>query len=171
LIKQGTKNKVDTPLYLLLGTNLGNKKENLKVAIQLLEKDGLKPIKISSVYETEAWGKTDQPAFLNQVVYIKSALSTQEILRICQNIEKECGRVRVEQYGPRLLDIDILYFDDAIIVEPGLVIPHQQIQFRNFTLVPLVEIAPDFKHPVLNVSNLELLQQCKDTLKTKKLEA
>ena len=151
-------------IYLLLGSNLGDRRKKLSDAGELINKQAGEIIKYSGVYETEAWGKTSQPAFLNQVIEISSQLSANQLLSTLQQIEDKLGRVRRDKWGERLIDIDVLYFGHTILIEDHLSIPHPEIPSRRFTLVPLVEIAPDFIHPLLMKSNSALLEECKDEL-------
>ncbi len=156
-------------IFLLLGSNLGNKKENLKKVLHELNKFGIEVIQCSSVYETEAWGKTDQPSFYNQVIEIKTVLQPETLLTTILEIERLLGRVRIEKWGERLIDIDILYYNDLIIDTSELQIPHKGIADRRFTLIPLTEIAEDFIHPLLHKNQNKLLAECNDTLSAKKL--
>lgn len=156
-------------VFLLLGSNLGDRKLLLQQAIRHIEYDVAPAIKISSVYETEAWGKTDEPDYLNVVVEIQTDMPAPEILDKILAIEHIMGRTRDEKWGSRIIDIDILYYGTAIINEPGLQVPHPHLHNRRFTLEPLVELAPDFIHPVLNKTNLQLKNELKDSLIVKKL--
>ncbi|MGF7082937.1 2-amino-4-hydroxy-6-hydroxymethyldihydropteridine diphosphokinase [Mucilaginibacter sp. UYCu711] len=156
-------------VFLLLGSNLGDRKLFLQQAILHIAYDIAPTQKISSVYETQSWGKTDEPDYLNMVVELKTELSAQAILTKILAIEQVMGRVREEKWGSRIIDIDILYYNDAIINEPGLHVPHPQLHNRRFTLEPLAEIAPDFIHPVLKKNNLWLKNELKDSLIVKKL--
>lgn len=156
-------------VYLLLGSNLGNRKVHLSKTIKLIEKSIGKISKFSSVYETAAWGKLNQPAFLNQVIVVDTKVSPDCLLSELQRIEKLIGRIRKEKWGERTIDVDILYYNDIIIETDYLSIPHPEIQHRRFTLEPLTEIAPEFHHPVLNRSNLDLLTECKDLLTVRKM--
>lgn len=149
-------------VYLSLGTNLGNRSENLQKGIKKLQSIG-KIIKQSSVLETKAWGKTDQPDFLNQVVLIETKLSPQELLKECQKIETELGRIRVEKWGARTLDIDLLFYDKLILNTLKLKIPHPLLPERLFVLEPLAEIAPDLIHPLLK-KNIKTLLQAKKSI-------
>ncbi|MTI22173.1 2-amino-4-hydroxy-6-hydroxymethyldihydropteridine diphosphokinase [Fulvivirga sp. RKSG066] len=151
-------------IYLLLGTNLGDKKMQLSLAKTAISEQIGEIRQESSIYETAAWGKTDQPSFLNQVVEICSDLDPVKMLEVINTIEQKMGRLRQEKWGERLIDIDILYYKNQICNEPDLQIPHPGIPNRRFTLVPLVELAPNFKHPVLNKTNTELLHACEDDL-------
>lgn len=151
-------------IYLLLGTNLGNKSNNLRKVIELLVANRIAIRRESSIYETAAWGIEDQPSFLNQVIEIETARTPERLLELTQEIERTMGRVRIEKWGERLIDIDILYYGDTILNQEGLVIPHPEIQNRKFTLAPLVEVAPEFVHPLLLSSQKELLDGCNDQL-------
>ena len=126
--------------YLLIGGNLGNRKENLSKAISLINEQCGSLTRSSSIYETEAWGKTDQPSFLNQALEISTSLNARQLMRKVLKIEKEMGRVRKEKLGPRIIDIDILLFENEIHDLRFLKIPHPEMQNRRFVLVPLAEI-------------------------------
>lgn len=141
---------------------MGNREQNLREAVSLCEERVGRLLHTSSVYSTAAWGVTDQPDFFNQVLVFSTNLSAREVLEKVLKIEADMGRVRLQKWGQRLIDIDLLYFDDMIINEPDLKIPHPFIQARKFVLIPLSEIAPDFVHPVLFLSNLQLLKQTDD---------
>lgn len=156
-------------VFLLLGSNLGDRKEYLQQAIMHISYDISPDVRISSVYETESWGKTDEPDYLNMVVEVKTSLAAQVVLERILNIEKVMGRVREEKWGSRTIDIDILYYNADIIDEPGLHVPHPQLHKRKFTLEPLVELAPDFMHPIFKKSNLQLKNELQDGLIVKKL--
>jgi 2-amino-4-hydroxy-6-hydroxymethyldihydropteridine diphosphokinase len=156
-------------VFLLLGSNLGDRKLFLQQAILHIAYDIGPTQKISSVYETQSWGKTDEPDYLNMVVELETELSAQSILDKILAIEQVMGRVREEKWGSRIIDIDILYYNDAIINEPGLHVPHPQLHNRRFTLEPLAEIAPDFIHPIFKKNNLWLKNELKDSLIVKKL--
>jgi 2-amino-4-hydroxy-6-hydroxymethyldihydropteridine diphosphokinase len=151
-------------VYLLTGSNLGNRLEQLEKAVQELEQYAGIIEKASSVFETEAWGKEGLPSHLNQALHLKTILSPFELLKVIHSIEEDLGRIRQEKWGVRMIDIDIIYFDDLIIASPTLQVPHPLMQVRNFVLQPLCEIAPDFVHPVLMKTNKELLQLSKDHL-------
>jgi len=151
-------------IYILLGANLGDRVAQLNGALTSIEGSVGNIIKTSTVVETAAWGVEDQPSFLNQVIEVKTFLNPIEALEICQKIENQLGRIRTEKWGARVIDIDILYYDHDSINLPNLQIPHPYLQDRKFTLIPLVEIAPEYIHPILKKSNKELLAICEDVL-------
>jgi 2-amino-4-hydroxy-6-hydroxymethyldihydropteridine diphosphokinase len=150
--------------FLLTGGNMGNRAENLKRSCTLIEHYCGSVVKKSALYETAAWGKTDQPDYLNQVLLLDTELPPEELLRNILTIEKEMGRMRTEKYGPRNIDIDILLYNDLVINEPELKIPHPQMENRRFALVPLNEIASELVHPLFHKTILELLIECPDPL-------
>lgn len=156
-------------VFLLLGSNLGNRQLFLLDAIRRIEKKIAPVIKASSVYETQSWGKTDLPDYLNQVIILQTEMSALQVLGNVLAIEIKLGRMREEKWGSRTIDIDILFYGDAIISAPGLVVPHPQLHKRSFTLAPLAEIAPQFVHPLLNKNILTLKKEVKDNLIVKKL--
>ncbi len=145
--------------YIGIGSNLGNRQENCLRAIELLQKKGIIVTKRSSLYKTEPWGVKDQPRFINMAVEIDTSLEPKELLKILKNIEKELGREKSSKWGPRIIDLDILLFDDIILNEDNLKIPHPLMQERDFVLRPLCEIAPDIYHPLLKLSMYELMQK------------
>lgn len=156
--------------YLLLGGNLGDREGNLKRAVQLLNEKIGKVTAVSSLYETAAWGKTDQPAFLNQAVALQTNLSALEVLDHALTIEQELGRVRKDKWGERLIDIDLILFGDEIINVPDkLQVPHPHMQHRKFVMEPLAEIAPDVVHPVLGETILAMSRNIEDPLEVKKI--
>jgi len=150
--------------YLLLGSNLGNRVSILEKAIIAINyKLGTIVLK-SSIYETSAWGIEDQPTFLNQVIQIETSLTPHQLLIEINLIEKNLGRIRHKKWAERLIDIDILYYNNSVIVTKELTIPHLQIPSRKFTLAPMVEVAPNFIHPLLEKTQLQLLEECEDKL-------
>lgn len=155
--------------YLLIGGNIGNRPDNIKTACDLLEQQIGKIIKFSSVYETDAWGNINQPDFLNQVLLIKTLLNAHDCMQQILSIENKMGRIRDKKNDPRIIDIDVLFFNDEIINEPHLTIPHPQIQNRKFVLVPMNELSPDFIHPVLNKTINNLLSISNDELEVRLL--
>ena len=156
-------------VFLLLGSNLGDRKAFLQQAINMIGAD-LGPVtKKSSIYETEAWGKTDEPNYLNQIVLVNTELPAMRVLEKVLRIETGMGRMRDEKWGSRIIDIDILFYGQDIIDDPGLIVPHPELHKRMFTLVPLSEIAPSFQHPVLKKSIFNLKSELKDNLIVKKL--
>ena len=157
-------------LYLATGTNLGDRQANLQQANALILHNIGRINRQSSFYETEAWGKTDQPDFLNQVLEVHTELSPQKVLDQINQIETELGRVRQEKWEPRLIDIDILFYDDLVLQTDSLTIPHPSLQSRNFVLIPMLEIAGDWIHPTLNLTIEELYLQSKDLQEVVQLE-
>jgi 2-amino-4-hydroxy-6-hydroxymethyldihydropteridine diphosphokinase len=155
--------------YLLIGGNMGDREKNLQEAKELISHSCGEILKTSSTYETEAWGNTNQPAFLNQAIELSTLLNARQLIRRLLKTEKMMGRVRKEKFGPRTIDIDILFFNDEIINLRFLKIPHPEIQNRRFALVPLTEINPSLLHPVLKKTTRLLLKECKDELAVRKL--
>ena len=155
--------------YLLIGGNLGNRKENLSKAVSLINEQCGSLTRSSSIYETEAWGNTDQPSFLNQALEISTSLNARQLMRKVLKIEEEMGRVRKEKLGPRIIDIDILLFENEIHDLRFLKIPHPEMQNRRFVLAPLAEINSTLQHPVLKKTIAELLEECPDNLEVKKI--
>ncbi len=123
----------------------------------------------SSLYQTASWGKHDQPDFINQIIELKTSLEPKDLLSGILGIEADFGRKRIEKWGSRTIDIDILLYDDQIVNEPELIIPHPYLAFRRFCLMPLCEIAPEFIHPVLKKNIQELLFELSDDLLVKRL--
>ncbi len=157
-------------VYLLTGGNMGNRQAMLEQAKNRIQKEIGVISAWSEIYETAAWGKADQPSFLNQALETTALLSAREVLSGVLSIEAKMGRFRQEKFGPRIIDIDILLYNNAIINEPGLIIPHARLAGRRFALTPLAEIAPDYVHPILKETIGTLLLNCKDELPVKKLE-
>lgn len=148
-------------VILSLGSNLGERHNNLKRALIELEKLG-KIVSKSNIYETKPYGVFDQPNFLNMAVGIETELPPRKLLEKLKSIEKKLGRKETRKWGERIIDIDILFYDEMIVDEPGLKIPHPQIQYREFVLKPLREICPDFVHPTLKKTVDELFQKLPD---------
>lgn len=146
----------------LLGSNIGDRMGSLAAAMRFLIAEIGQPETVSSIYESTPWGKIDQPRFLNQVVGIRTPANPLSILEKCLAHEKSAGRIRGEQWGPRTIDIDLLYYENRIIVEPALRIPHPGISSRRFTLVPLCETYPLMVHPESLNTHLQLLKSCCD---------
>lgn len=157
-------------IYLLLGSNLGDRKAWLSTARIHIEKQLGKIISLSSLYETASWGKTNEPEYINQVIHLRSSMAAEEILKIIISIEKQLGRERKEKWGSRTIDIDILFYADQVVNEPDLIIPHPQLHLRRFTLAPLHELIPNFSHPLLEKSINELYCSLKDNLAVKKIK-
>lgn len=155
-------------VFLLIGGNIGDRLQNLHQAIALLSATCGPVIQQSAVYETAAWGKTDQAAFLNQALLLTTSLTPQELITTILSVEEQLGRRRMEKNGPRVIDIDIIFYNDLVMQVPNLTIPHPQLQNRRFVLVPLQEVAPAFVHPVFLKTITELLEDCKDNLAVKK---
>lgn len=152
-------------IYLLIGTNLGERVQNLAKARQLLAETAGKVISQSSLYETEAWGEIDQPDFLNQVLRIETVLSHEALLQKMQAVEQIMGKIKVGKWRERLIDIDMLYYGNRVVRTSVLTLPHPEIQNRNFTLEPLCEIAGEEVHPLLHKSHRQLLAESPDLLK------
>ncbi len=154
---------MENKVFLGLGTNLGNKKENLFYAINLLNNfSKVKVLSISSIYGSKAYGFKEQDDFYNLVCKIDTNLSPFDLLNLCKEIEKTMGRENTFKWGPRLIDIDILFYNDAIINTDTLIIPHPEIIKRDFVLVPMAELEPNFIHPVLKVTIKELIENIKE---------
>lgn len=154
-------------IYVLVGGNVGNRRLNLETALSWLEKEIGNVNASSLIYETEAWGNTDQPDFYNQVHVINTKLSAEEAMKNILDIEEKMGRVRTIKNAARIIDIDILFFNKEIINITRLTVPHPEIANRRFVLVPLDELSPAFVHPILHKSIHELLSTCKDMLAVK----
>lgn len=150
--------------WLLTGSNLNDREAALAKARELLEVHGCRIVKTSSLYETASWGKTDEPAYLNQALQIETGLNARQLMRHLLKIEKAMGRVRKEKYASRIIDIDILLYGQEKHFYDLLKVPHPQMPNRRFVLVPMTEIAPDLVHPVLQKTMTELLALCTDPL-------
>ena len=145
-------------VYIALGTNLGNREANLKTAIEAMLPD-VNIIAESHIYETPPWGYEDQPAFLNMVVKAETSLEPEALLQYLKQLEVELGRESNFRWGPRLIDLDILFYDDLVLDTPPLVIPHPRLHERGFVLVPLMDLAPNLVHPVLEKKISALLAE------------
>ncbi len=151
--------------FLLLGTNLGDKPANLRKAREVISKRIGNVLKSSSVYETAPWGMESMESFLNQVIEVETGLGPLELMKALLEAERGLGRERVSgKVTERIIDLDILFYDDLILEGPDLVIPHPRLHLRRFTMVPLAEIAPLLKHPVLGKKAGTLLAECEDKL-------
>ncbi|MVN89763.1 2-amino-4-hydroxy-6-hydroxymethyldihydropteridine diphosphokinase [Mucilaginibacter aquatilis] len=156
-------------VYLLLGSNLGNRQMFLQQAADYISAQVRSIQTKSGVYETQSWGKTDLPDYLNQVLLIQTQLSAEDLLNNILAIELLLGRERLEKWGARTIDIDILFYGDEIINKPNLVVPHPELHNRRFTLEPLAEIAPNFVHPLLQTTINELKNDLQDKSDVKKI--
>jgi 2-amino-4-hydroxy-6-hydroxymethyldihydropteridine diphosphokinase len=154
-------------VYLLLGSNLSDPWKQLDTARHKISKIA-SIVMHSGIYRTAAWGKTDQPDFLNQVILITTDMTPEATLQSLLEIEQDMGRARSEKNAPRLIDIDILFYNSIGLKLPHLTIPHPHIADRRFVLVPLNEISPDLMHPVLQQTMQQLLEKCTDTLEVKR---
>ena len=158
---------MNEPIYIALGTNLGDREANLANARESLPSE-VKVVQASSIYVTPPWGYEDQPDFLNQVLETRSTLEPLPLLAKLKSIEEQMGRLKTFRNGPRLIDLDILFYGQRVVDESDLQIPHPRLQERAFVLVPLNEIAPDFIHPVLAVK-VETLLTLVDTQGVRRL--
>ncbi len=148
--------------YLGFGSNLGDREENIRRAVERLS-ESVCGIQTSSLYETEPWGYLDQPKFLNMVCRCLTRLEPAELLSICEELETLAGREPSFKYGPRVLDVDILAYGDVVVETGSLTVPHGMLHERAFVLAPLAEIAPQWRHPILNKTASELLEQVDGT--------
>ena len=144
--------------YIALGTNLGDRLANLHAAIRSLPPE-IKVLAKSHVYETPPWGYEDQPAFLNMIIKAETELEPKSLLKYLKQLEVELGREQNFRWGPRLIDLDILFYDNLVINTPLLVIPHPRLHERAFVLVPLADVAPDLIHPILQKSVSQLMAE------------
>lgn len=156
-------------IYLLLGGNLGNRQQFLTEAAQQIARKIGKKLQSSSVYETQAWGKTSEPDYLNQALKVETPLGPVQVLQGILDIEAGLGRRREEKWGSRVIDIDLIFFNDEVISLPSLTVPHPYLQQRRFVLEPLAELSPGLLHPVLKKTIGELKDELDDDLIVKKL--
>lgn len=156
-------------VYLSLGGNLGDRLSNLIMAIQLIKERIGEVLQESAIYETKAWGDTNQPDYLNMVIALKTNLAPEELLNKTQRIENELGRKRREKWGARTIDIDILLINHLIINTERLKVPHPLMSERKFVLLPLMEVAAEFIHPIFKTSIKTLTSNCEDVLEVKRL--
>lgn len=145
-------------VYLALGSNLGDRAANLRSAIEAFEPE-IHITNCSAIYETPPWGYLDQSRFLNQVVEAETDLSPEELLEHIKDLEQQLGRRETFQYGPRVIDLDIIFYGGEIIDSPPLIVPHPRMAERGFVLLPLADIAPHFEHPIFGDSVLDLLSK------------
>ena len=145
--------------YIGIGSNVGNRRYHCLKAVELLEQSGQTVSKISSLYETEPWGVKDQPLFINMAVEIETGFPPKKLLALLKKIEKKMGRKKTVRWGPRVIDLDILFYDDLTLNDDDLVIPHPFMHTRAFVLEPLSEIAPEKVHPVLRKKVAALLRE------------
>jgi 2-amino-4-hydroxy-6-hydroxymethyldihydropteridine diphosphokinase len=150
-------------VIVLFGSNLGDRERVLYAAQKRLAELLGSPLSISSWYETAPWGNTNQPSFLNFIAAYKNDAEPSEILRVLLSVEQELGRIRAEPWGPRSIDLDLLFVGNRIITSTELLLPHPGIPDRRFTLIPLCELFPDAIHPLNHQSIRRLLEQCNDT--------
>lgn len=155
--------------YLLIGGNLGNRSANLQKAVFNIEQTCGRIVQSSAIYETSAWGLTEQPAFYNQALVVSTQLSPHGLMQALLEIELQMGRTREIKMGPRVIDLDILLIDQLVQHTDLLQLPHPALPLRRFALLPLAEIAPDLMHPILQKSIQSLLEICPDQLDVQKL--
>ncbi|MGH9340779.1 MAG: 2-amino-4-hydroxy-6-hydroxymethyldihydropteridine diphosphokinase [Acidobacteriota bacterium] len=162
MLRTSGNKDVNEPIFLSLGSNLGDRVLHLRAALERLNSRGVKIAALSSVYETAPVDVFDQPHFLNLVGQVHTSLAPQELLETCLEIERHIGRRRDQEKGPRMIDLDILFYGQAVVRQPKLWLPHPRLYQRKFVLIPLHEIAPAFRDPVTGKTVTELLQICRD---------
>lgn len=148
--------------YIAFGSNIGDRHKAVEDAAAMVEKNGMKITKRSALYETEPYGYTDQPQFLNGALEVETELSCREVLEKLLNIESDIGRVREFKWGPRIIDLDIIFFNSEVYNEEDLKVPHPDMQNREFVLKPMADLCPDYIHPILNKSVSMLLEDLKN---------
>lgn len=156
-------------VFLLLGGNLGDREMYMNRAVEYISHEIGHVIKASSLYETQSWGKEDEPDYLNQVIEVETDLAPHFLLEKLLATEHKLGRLRAEKWGSRTIDIDMLFYGEQIINDAQLTVPHPRLHIRRFTMEPLAEIAPAFIHPVFKKNILELKNELQDNLIVKKL--
>jgi len=156
--------------FLSLGSNLGDREKNLTHALFLLEKEGVKILKISSLYETQPVDFPSQPWFYNQLVEVRTKANPEALLNLVKKIEQEMGRKHRQKKGPRIIDIDIILAEGIVIRKKELKIPHPRMEKRNFVLLPFVEISPDTVHPVFNEDMKTLWKKSDDRSTVKQIK-
>ena len=149
-------------IYIALGSNLGDKKDNLLQALSLLKTHGIKVCKVSDFIITKPYGVTDQPDFLNGVTEIDTSLPPEDLLTVLLQVEREMGRKRLRRWGERNIDLDLLLYDERVVDLPRLKLPHPDMQNRPFVLQPLAQIAPEALHPLLKKTIKELWQEWRE---------
>ena len=164
----GTDKKLEIEnIFLGLGSNQGDRELNLKKSIKLLNSKAGKVLNISRIYESEPWGVKNQNYFLNQVIEIETHIDPIDLLNICKNIEYDMGRNPEIRWGKRVIDIDILYYQSRVINQKKLIIPHKLMQERKFVMIPLNDLNENHLHPILKITNKEILNNCIDSCKVK----
>lgn len=156
-------------IYLITGGNLGDRAANLAEASRRLNLQVGRVLASSALYETAAWGREEDPAYLNQVLEIDSDLEPRALLQACLEIEEAMGRIRSEKWAARHVDIDLLFYGNRCIDEPGLHVPHPRLAQRRFVLEPLCELVPEFIDPRSGLAVRELLRRCPDSLPVRRL--
>jgi 2-amino-4-hydroxy-6-hydroxymethyldihydropteridine diphosphokinase len=156
--------------HLHLGSNQGDRKVQLARAIQMIEESIGPVLSSSAMYETDAWGKIDQNDFINIALEVEHYMTPNQLLKTVNKIEDQIGRIRLERWGPRLIDIDIIFIEDIVIDTEKLTIPHRLMHKRNFVLYPMVEIAAEFIHPVLNEYLSSILEDCEDETEVRRIK-